>query len=106
MANNYYDRYKSFRSDAEIQKMPFLKIEENSSDLYVIFDKSKMRLDTLSYKYYSDANYGWLLLLANPHVGSMEFEIPDKVNFRIPYPLQTALLRYESAVNNVLSNKL
>jgi len=99
MANQYYDRYQSFRADGEIKKIPLIKIDKSSTDLYIKFDKNKMRLDSLSYKYFGDANYGWLLLLANPQFGSMEFEIPDGVLFRIPYPLQTALLSYERNVN-------
>lgn len=100
---NYYDRYKNFRIDGQIMKVPFTKIDYASTDLFLIFDKSKMRMDTLSYKYYGDANYGWLLMMANPQFGSMEFDIPDKVSFRIPYPLQSALNRYEEEVKNVLS---
>lgn len=99
---NYYDRYQSFRVDGEILKVPFTKIRRDSTDLFITFDKSRMRLDTLSYKYYGDANYGWLLMMANPQFGSMEFEIPDKVSFRIPYPLTTALIRYEEEVKRVL----
>ena len=100
---NYYDRYQSFRIDGRILKVPFTKIRNESTDLFITFNKSRMRLDTLSYKYYGDANYGWLLMMANPQFGSMEFDIPDKVLFRIPYPLTTALTRYEEAVNEVLS---
>ena len=102
MSNQYYDRYESFRTDGEIKKIPLIKIDTESTDLYINFNKSKMRLDTLSYKYYGDANYGWLLMLANPHLGSMEYEIKDGVLFRIPYPLQTAILRYEKSVENYL----
>lgn len=103
--NNYYDRYQSFRVDGQILKVPFTRIRNESTDLFVTFDKSRMRLDTLSYKYYGDANYGWLLMLANPQFGSMEFDIPDKVLFRIPYPITTALTRYEEEVNKVLGKK-
>lgn len=102
MSNDYYDRYKSFRADGEIKKFPPVEIDKYSTDLYIRFDKSKMRLDTLSYKYYGDANFGWLLMLANPQFGSMEFDIPDNVLFRIPYPLQTAKLRYEKNVAKYL----
>ena len=100
---NYYDRYQSFRLDGVIKKIPFIKIGYESTDLIITFDKSRMRMDTLSYKYYGDANYGWLLLMANPHLGSMEFDIPDGVTFRIPYPLSSALLRYENEVKRVNS---
>lgn len=96
---DYYDRYKEFRRDGKIMKIPKIEIDKESTDLYITFDKSKHRLDNLSYKYYGDADYGWLLLMANPHLGSMEFEIPDKVLFRIPYPLSSAVLRYENKVN-------
>lgn len=54
----------------------------------------------LSYKYYGDANYGWLILQANPSLGSMEFNIPDNASIRIPYPLNDALKRYEASVAN------
>ena len=95
----YYDRYNSFRKDGNIQIIPFIKIEENSSDIKIVFDKTTMRMDTLSYKYYGDANYGWLIMQSNPQYGSMEFLIPDGVTLRIPYPLNTALNRYETAIN-------
>jgi hypothetical protein len=98
----YYDRYKEFRIDGQILKVPLTLISHSDTDLFITFDKSKMRMDTLSYKYYGDANYGWLLMMANPQFGSMEFEIPDKVLFRIPYPLQNALVRYEEDVKKVL----
>ena len=103
MVANYYDRYKEFRRDGKILKMPQIKIDDYNTDLYVTFDKSRMRLDSLSYKYYGDANYGWLLMMANPQYGSLEFNIPDKVQFRIPYPLSSAILRYETAVREYFS---
>ena len=98
----YYDRYRDFRIDGGILKVPYIEIPRESTDLYVVFDKSRMRLDTLSYKYYGDANYAWLILMTNPQYGSMEFSIPDKVTLRIAYPLQTALVRYEKEVKTAL----
>lgn len=97
----YYDRYSSFRIDGGFSKIPFVEIEKSSTDLYIEFDKSRMRLDALSYKYYGDADYAWLLMSANPHLGSMEFEIPDKAVFRIPYPLTTAITRYEKEIEKI-----
>ena len=98
----YYDRYQKFRIDGDMKKIPFINIRKENTDLIIKFDKSRMRMDTLSYKYYGDANYGWLIMMANPHLGSMEFEIPDKVMFRIPYPLQKALVRYKEEVKRLL----
>ena len=96
----YYDRYKNFRKDGKILKMPFAEIETSSNDIFIVFDKNTMRLDTLSYKYYGDANYAWLIMQANPYYGSMEFLIPNNVRLRIPYPLTDAINRYEKSINN------
>lgn len=95
---DYYDRYSRFREDGNIKIVPFLKIDEYDTDIAITFNKRTMRMDTLSYKYYGDANYGWLIMQANPQYGSMEFSIPDGVSLRIPYPLNTAKTRYENAI--------
>lgn len=97
---DYYDRYSSFRNDGTIDFVPFIEIDKYTTDKYVVFDKKSMRMDTLSYKYYGDANYGWLILQANPKYGSMEFSIPDGVSLRIPYPLETAITRYENGIKD------
>lgn len=101
---DYYDRYSEFREDGDIKFVPFIGIDESSTDKYVKFNKSRMRMDALSYKYYGDANYGWLILQANPKYGSMEFSIPDGVTLRIPYPLETALARYENGIEKYKEN--
>lgn len=95
---SYYDRYSKFRVDGQIKIVPGVKIDKESSDIYLLYDKSKMRLDMLSYKYYGDPDYGWLILQANPHVPSMEYLIQDGAVVRIPYPLSTAISRYEQAI--------
>lgn len=94
----YYDRYQSFRSDGNIEIVPFIEIERYDTDIDIVFNKSSMRMDNLSYKYYGDPNYGWLIMQANPQYGSIEFMIPNGVNFRIPYPLNTAKTRYEQGI--------
>lgn len=97
----YYDRYASFRGNGKVALIPNLQIGYSNSDLNIVYDRSRMRLDSLSYKYYGDANYAWLIMLANPKYGSLEFEIPDMCNLRIPYPLTTALARYEKSVSDL-----
>lgn len=101
---NYYDRYLRFRGNGQVNLIPYLKIDESESDIRIVFDKSKMRMDSLSYKYYGDPNYGWLILMANPSYGSMEFEIPDKSLLRIPYPLNNAINLYEKSVQDAIDN--
>ena len=97
---DYYNRYEKFRTDGQVwSKVPFIKIKPSGSDLYITFNKGKMRFDSLSYKYYGDPNYGWLILQANPGLGAYEFNINDNTTIRIPYPLDDAINRYESAAN-------
>jgi hypothetical protein len=78
-----------------VKTMPFIKIPKSGDDIYITFDKSKMRFDNLSYKYYGDPDYGWLILQANPHLGGYEYSIRDGETLRIPYPLASAINRYE-----------
>ena len=35
---------------------------------------------------------------ANPQYGSLEFNIPDKVELRIPYPLDISLKDYKKSI--------
>ena len=71
-----YDRYKAFRTDGKIS--------------------------VLSGKWHS--GYDWLILMANPELGNMEFEIPDGSIMRIPYPLNTTLESYSNQIEKF--NKL
>ena len=96
----YYNRYTKFSVEGQVlERVPFLKIPVSAGDVYVTFNKNKMRMDMLSYKHYGDPNYGWLILQANPEYGGFEFSIPDGVEIRIPYPLDSAISRYESSAN-------
>lgn len=95
----YYDRYKFFRTDGFVDGVvPFINIPRESTDITVSFNSFTMRMDTLSYKYYGDPNYAWLILNANPSVTPYEYQILDGTEIRIPYPLDSALSRYEEGV--------
>ena len=97
-----YNRYKSFITDGAYKKIPFISIPESVSDFYIYYQAGKTRLDLLSYQYYNDPNYGWLILQANPHAGSLDFNIDDGTKLRIPFPLETALQLYESGIKNYI----
>ena len=99
-----YDRYTSFRKGNEIEMVPFVKIPQSSSDIYEIYDKGKTRLDKISYDYYGSPDYAWFIMQANPQYGSMEFNIPDKSELRIPYPLTQALDGYKTAIEEYNNN--
>lgn len=95
----YYNRYTAFMADGEVSvKVPFVKIPNSSTDKILEYDRKTMRCDTLSYKFYGDPNYGWLILQANPEYSGYEFSIPDGARFRIPYPLDSAIQRYENGI--------
>ena len=95
-----YNRYSMFIKDGEYKIVPFGKIPKKSSDLFETYKKNETRLDLLSYKYYNDSNYGWLIMQANPEYGSMEYEIPDGSVLRIPYPLAASIQSYEESIRN------
>jgi len=93
-----YDRYSQFREGDNIDVVPFGEVRKKNTDKYEVYRKNKSRLDLLSYKYYNNANYGWLILQANPEVGSMEYEIPDGTLLRIPYPLSVSIQDYRDSI--------
>ena len=94
-----HNRYKNFIVDGKYLNIPFIKIPENASDCYAYYEVGKTRLDLLSYQYYNDPNYGWLILQANPQYGSLEYKIDNGAKLRIPYPLDTAIQGYEEELS-------
>ena len=94
-----YDRYNKFRRDGQILHIPYIEIPIKSTDYYTYYKAGKTRLDVLSYQYYGDANYDWLILQANPEIGSLEFKIPDGTRIRIPYPLDVTISRYNADID-------
>jgi hypothetical protein len=98
MTRQYYNRYQLFDNGGEHKIVPGVTLPIKSSDSYFIFKKNKDRLDKLSQEYYGSPLYGWLILLANPNAGSIEFEIPDNFVLRIPFPLINSLQDYKRAV--------
>ena len=104
--NSYYDRYNKFRENNIIKVVPFISMPIETNDIYITYNKNTMRMDTLSYKYYNDPNYGWLIMQSNPEYGSMEYSIPDGVTLRIPYPLSSAINRYEEGINKYYNENI
>lgn len=93
-----YNRYKSFITNGAFKRVPFIEVPKSATDCYTFYEVGKTRLDLLSYQYYNNPNYGWLILQANPQVGSLEFKIEDKTMLRIPYPLEAAIQGYENQI--------
>lgn len=97
-----YTRYKSFIVDGAYRKVPFIMVPESPTDCFTFYEVGKTRLDLLSYQYYNNPNYGWLILQANPQYGSLEFKIEDNAKLRIPYPLETAIQGYENEIKKYI----
>lgn len=94
-----YNRYSKFTKDGKIALVPFIKIPVKNTDYYDYYKRNETRLDKLSYQYYDDPNYGWLILQANPEFGGLEFRIPHMAKLRIPFPLESTLIEYNSDVD-------
>lgn len=89
-----YDRYNLVRNEGEVGLIPPITLDKKKTDYYEIYKAGYTRLDMLSYDYYGNPSYGWLILLANPECGSMEYEIEDGREIRIPYPLENTIREY------------
>lgn len=95
-----YNRYSSFIKNGKYKKVPFIEIPVRGTDCYTFYEIGKTRMDLLSYQYYNDPNYGWLILQANPSIGSLEFRIDNNTKIRIPYPLDVVIQGYENDISN------
>lgn len=94
-----YNRYKSFSdNNGRVCIVPSIQIPVKSTDKYITYEEGKTRFDLVSYQYYGDPNYAWLILQANPDLGSLEFRIENGSEVRIPYPLESTLLQYENDI--------
>ena len=97
---NYYDRYGSFRVNAGMKPIPGLGIPSATSDKNMVYKQGLTRLDKLSQMYYNNPYSGWLIMLANPEFGGLEFNIPDMTLIRVPFPFDSAVSRYITQVTN------
>jgi hypothetical protein len=98
MSNQYFDRYQYFEQDGTFKIVPGIDIPIKTTDEYMPYKKGKDRLDKISEDKYNSPFFGWLILLANPLAGSIEFEIPDNFMLRIPMPLLSTLQDYKRSV--------
>jgi gentisate 1,2-dioxygenase len=96
----YYDRYEKFRNNGKILPVPFVNIPVLSTDKSVVYKLTRTRLDKLSQTYYNNPYHGYLIMLANPQYGGLEFNIKDGDIIRIPYPFDSAIERYIEQINN------
>ena len=96
----YADRYSQFRVNAGMKPVPGITIPSSGNDMQMIYKQGLTRLDKLSNMYYNNPYSGWLIMLANPQFGGLEFNIPDMSMIRIPYPFDDAMSRYITEIKN------
>lgn len=98
MSLQYFDRYQYFVDNNEWKIVPGIEIPIKTTDRYHQYKKNKDRLDKISETYYNTPLFGWLILLANPEIGSIESDIPDNSLIRIPHPLTASLQDYKREI--------
>ena len=96
----YYNRYKEFTINGENLPIPFVGVPSKPTDKKVIYKSGKSRLDKISQVYYDSPYFGWLIMEANPNLGSLEFDIPDGRVLTVPFPLVTSLQDYKQRIDN------
>lgn len=94
----YFDRYEEFRTNGSVKPIPGIQIPVLSTDKQVVYKVGETRLDKLSQKYYNNPYHGFLIMLANPQYGGLEFDIKDRDVIRVPFPFDNAIERYINAV--------
>ena len=94
----YYDRYSLFKVNNSIKPIPGIFLNKKSSDKTHLYKLGETRLDKLSQMYYNNPYHGWLIMLANPQYGGLEFDIKDRDIIIIPYPFDSAIERYLNEV--------
>jgi hypothetical protein len=99
MNNQYFNRYQYFVEEGTFKIVPGIEIPIKSTDKYIGYKHNKDRIDKLSEEYYNSPLFGWLILLANPSCGGIEFEVPDNFILRIPFPLVPSLQDYKKNVD-------
>lgn len=95
----YFDRYEKFRDNGQIKPIPGIKIPVKNTDKQITYEVGKTRLDRVSQTYYGNPLHGFLIMMANPQYGGMEFNIPDGAVIRIPFPFNEVLESLEKEYN-------
>lgn len=78
------------RVGQELLDTPPMVIRSRSTDIFVVYNKNKTRLDRIAYNIYKDETCWRLIMMANPEY-FCEYDIPDNTVIRIPSPLGDVL---------------
>lgn len=93
---NRYDsnpQYQNSNKKRVYSTILYPAIIKSQNDIYLICDEQD-RLDLLSYKYYGDVRYWWIIAQAN-NLGKGGFHIPPGTRIRIPKSLDAILSDFD-----------
>ena len=94
--------YAPFRQGEEWLNIPFIPVPRTSTDKPVTYIPGESMLTKISMKYYGNPYMGKFIMAANPHLGADEFALIEEVTMRIPFPLETALAAYNTAIKTYI----
>jgi hypothetical protein len=100
MAFQYWNRYSEFLINGEQTVVPFVNLQQKTTDKNYIYKVAQSRLDIISQEYYNSPYFGWLILQANPQFGGLENNIYDGAVLIIPFPLLPSLQDYKTSLDN------
>jgi hypothetical protein len=100
MAFQYWKRYSEFLINGEQTVVPFVNLQQKTTDKNYIYKVAQSRLDIISQEYYNSPYFGWLILQANPQFGGLENNIYDGAVLIIPFPLLPSLQDYKTSLDN------
>ena len=95
-----HNRYSQVSKEGEVGFPPVTRYHPMPSDKEELWISNVSRMDLISFKYYGNANYDWLILWANYLLPKLEFEIPDHTYITIPFPLEDALAQYKNGIES------
>lgn len=92
-----YDFYSLLKKNDALLNMPSITIKKRVTDKSITYNKEKNRLDTIAGMIYQDETLWRIILWANKEY-FIEFDIPDNVVIRVPYPLQDVIEEVQSQI--------
>jgi hypothetical protein len=99
MPDQYYNRYGTFLIDGTQTVVQYVNLPSKPSDKVYIYRQGFSRMDKISQQYYGSPFFGWLIMMANPQYGGLEWNIPDGTVLIVPFPLIATLQDYKTTLD-------
>ena len=99
MSEQYYNRYGTFLFEGQQSVVPYVNLPSKTTDKVYIYKEGVSRLDKISQQFYNTPYFGWLIMMANPQYGGVEWNITDGAVLNVPFPLIASLQDYKIALD-------